>query len=63
MEAFTVRIMRQGNPNFLVYPAEEVHTHRDNYQLHYFYTLSSIFGHYFQTLFQPVATVADSLCI
>lgn len=63
MIAFIVRIMRQGNPNFLVYPAEEVHTHRGNYQLHYFYTLSSIDGHHFQALFQPVATVADSVCI
>lgn len=51
MEAFTVRIMRQENPNVLVYPAEEVHTHRDNYQLHQFYTLSSTDGHCFQKQF------------
>lgn len=44
MGAFT---LRQENSTVLVYPADEVHAHEGNCQLHHFYTLSSTDGHHF----------------
>lgn len=51
MEVFTLRIMRQENPNVLVHPADETYAPGGNYQLHHFYTFSSTDGHHFQPQF------------